>query len=225
MEERACIRSQLYAALAHAFRKPEAAPEGNEEDSLTHVMRQAVLAFDAQALGQMVDELVGSLEIPETQAEQALRTLEIEYNRLFVGPGRPQASPYESVYRDPRGLVMGPAAQDVGRRYAEAGLALAPDHHDLPDHVATELGFVAYLALQEAEAQGQDATAWLDRERAFLRDHLTVWLPRFCRRVREASRHPFYSALAELTVIFVNLDMEWIESHYTNSNPRERLDK
>ena len=84
---------------------------------------------------------------------------------------------------------------------------------------------MAYLSLQEAKAQGQDATAWLDRERAFLRDHLTVWLPCFCRRVREASRHPFYSTLAELTITFVNLDMEWIKAHYTNSNPRERLDK
>ena len=96
---------------------------------------------------------------------------------------------------------------------------------DLPDHVATELGFMAHLASQEAEAQPRDALAWLDRERAFLRDHLVVWLPRFCQRVREASRHPFYSALAELTVTFVNLDMEWIETHYTNSNPRERLNK
>lgn len=211
MEEQTSTRSQLYAALAQAFRKPEAAPgepEENEEDSLTQVLQRAALAFDAQALGQIADELVGSLEIPEAQVEQALRTLEIEYNRLFVGPRRPQAPPYESVYRDPRGLVMGPAARDVERRYAEAGLALAPDCHDLPDHVATELGFMAYLAMQEAEAQGEDPSTWSDRESTFLRDHLTVWLPRFCQRVREVSRHPFYTALAELTMTFVSLDAQ-----------------
>jgi len=208
MEVQASIRSQLYAALAQAFRKPEAASEENEEDSLTQVLQQAAVAFDAQALGQIADELIGSLEIPEDQAEQALRTLEIEYNRLFVGPGRPQAPPYESVYRDSRGLVMGPAAREVERRYAEAGLALEPDYHDLPDHVATELGFMAYLATQEAEAQGEDTLAWLDRERTFLRDHLTVWLPRFCQRVWETSQHPFYAALAELTMTFVSLDAE-----------------
>jgi DMSO reductase family type II enzyme chaperone len=156
----------------------------------------------------MADALIGSLEIPETQAEQALRTLEIEYNRLFVGPGRPQAPPYESVYRDPRGLVMGPTARDVERRYAEAGLALAPDYHDLPDHVAMELGFMAYLTMQEAEAQGKDVRVWLEKERTFLRDHLIVWLPRFCQRVREKSQHPFYATLAELTMTFVNLDAQ-----------------
>ncbi|MEA3339065.1 MAG: molecular chaperone TorD family protein [Chloroflexota bacterium] len=224
MTSRARARSQLYGALALAFRKPEAADQESEQDSLAQILQQAALAFDAEALGQIAGELVESLKT-FYQTEQALRTLEIEYNRLFVGPGRPQVPPYESVYRDARGLVMGPAARDVERQYTTAGLGLAPNHHDLPDHVATELGFMAYLTLQEAEAQDEDATIWLDRERAFLRDHLAVWLPRFCQRVRETSQHPFYSALAELTVTFVNLDMEWIESHYTNSNPRERLDK
>jgi DMSO reductase family type II enzyme chaperone len=208
MGRQARTRGQLYAALAQAFRKPEAVAEEDGEDSLAQVLKRAALAVDAQALGPIAEELIGSLEIPEDQAEQALRTLEIEYNRLFVGPGRPQAPPYESVYRDSRGLVMGPAAREVERRYAEAGLALAPDHHDLPDHVATELGFMACLAMQEAEAQGEDALAWLDRERTFLRDHLTVWLPRFCQRVREASQHPFYAALAELTMTFVSLDVQ-----------------
>ncbi len=225
MASRARSRAQLYGALAQAFVKPEAAPREGQ-DSLPQALQQAALAFDAEPLGQLVEQAIGSLEISEKPGfAETLRTLEIEYNRLFVGPAPPQAPPYESVYRDARGLVMGPTAREVERRYAEAGLGLAPDHRDLPDHVATELGFMAHLASQEAEAQPQDALIWLDRARAFLRDHLAVWLPRFCQRVREASRHPFYAALAELTVTFVNLDVEWIETHYTNSNPRERLDK
>jgi DMSO reductase family type II enzyme chaperone len=214
MEAQASIRSQLYAALAQAFRKPEAAPEKNEEDSLIQVLQQAAVAYDAQALGQIADEVIGSLEIPEDQAEQALRTLEIEYNRLFVGPGRPQVPPYESVYRDARGLVMGPAAREVERRYSEAGLALEPGYHDLPDHVATELGFMAYLAMQEAEARDEERRTWLERERWFLQDHLSVWLPLFCRRVRETSQHPFYTALAELTETFFSLDTQWSETYY-----------
>lgn len=218
-------RAQLYGALAQAFVKPEAA-SGEGQDSLVRVLHQAALALDAEPLGRLVEQVVGSLEIPEgSDLAETVRTLEIEYNRLFVGPARPLAPPYESVYRDAQGLVMGPTAREVERRYAEAGLGLAPDHHDLPDHVATELGFMAYLTSQQSEAQPQDALTWLDRERTFLRDHLAVWLPRFCQRVREASRHPFYADLAELMVTFVHLDVEWIETHYTNSNPRERLDK
>jgi DMSO reductase family type II enzyme chaperone len=201
------VRSQLYATLAQAFQKPEAASGEHEGNSLTQALKRAAVALDAQALGSAVEKLVGALEITQGQTEQALCTLEVEFNRLFVGPGRPQAPPYESFYRDKWGLVMGPSARDVERRYAEAGLALAPDHHDLPDHVATELGFMAYLAMQEAEARDGDRQTWLRRERLFLRDHLSVWLPLFCRRVKEASRHPFYTALAELTETFLSLDV------------------
>lgn len=203
------FRSQLYAALAHAFCKPEAASNGG--DSLGQTLHRAAVAVDADALGQKADEAVRSLAVCGDEAEQALGALEIEYNRLFVGPGRAQAPPYESFYRNEWGLLMGPPALEVERRYAEAGLTLAPDHRDLPDHVATELGFMAYLTMQEAEAKDEERQTWLEREHLFLRDHLSVWLPLLCRRVKEVSRHAFYTALAELSETFVRLDMQRFE--------------
>ena len=207
MESKAAIRGQLYDALAQAFCKPEAVPEGgNGGDSLITNLQQSAAAFDTRVLEHRVDALVSSLDVPENQSTQALCALEVEYNRLFVGPGRPQALPYESAYRTPRGMLMGPAAQGVTQRYAEVGLVLAPDRHDLPDHVATELGFMAYLAMQEAKAQDRDAQVWINRERAFLKDHLMAWLPHFCREVQQASRHPFYTALADLTLAFTSID-------------------
>jgi TorA maturation chaperone TorD len=206
--------------LAHAFCKPEAPSGEDEGHSLIQILERAALTLDAQALGPAVERVVGALEITQSQTEQALRALEIEYNRLFVGPGRPQAPPYESCYRDKWGLVMGRSARDVERRYAEAGLELAPDHRDLPDHVATELGFMAYLATREAEAKDEERQLWVEREHLLLRDHLTVWLPLFCQRVKEASQHPFYTALAELTDTFVSLDLQWSETCH-ESQPEE----
>jgi TorA maturation chaperone TorD len=204
-------RGELYAALARAFQKPEAASGEDEEDSLVQGLEGAALAFGAPALAPPVQRLVSALEITPDQTEGALRALEIEYNRLFVGPGRAQAPPYESFYRHRWSLLMGPSAGDVERRYAEAGLALLPDYRDLPDHVATELGFMAYLVAQEAGADDDERRTWLERQRLFLRDHLSVWLPLLCRRVQEASRHPFYTALAELSETFVRLDMQGLE--------------
>ena len=212
MNEQSHVRSQLYAILAQCFCKPEIANAGeNETDSLALTLHQVVVALNEQALGQIADRLLDTLEISENE-QHAERALEIEYNRLFVGPGRPQVPPYESVYRNPRGL-MGATAQVVTQRYAQAGLGMSVNFHDLPDHVATELGFMAYLAMQETEANGQEAKTWVEREHAFLREHLGIWLPHFCQRVRETSRHPFYKALAELTGAFVNLDARRIDKH------------
>jgi len=102
---------------------------------------------------------------------------------------------------------MGPSALDVQRRYAEAGLGLARGHQGPPDHVATELGFMGYLVEKGADASDAEQRAWLRRERAFLRDHIAVWLPAFCQRVKEVSQHPFYTALADLTEAFISWDM------------------
>ena len=211
MGDQAYVRSRMYAALALAFRKPELASEEGEH-SLTQTLQQVAACLGVGALGEIADELARSLEAPEEpdfpEETQFLQALEVEYNRLFVGPGRPEAPPYESVYRDPRGQVLGAATQDVVQKYAEAGLAPEPDHHDLPDHVATELGFMAYLALRESGSWGTDVSTWSERARTFLQEHLAAWLPAFCVRVLNESRHPFYVALARLTGTVVSLDMQ-----------------
>ncbi len=204
--ERARARSDLYAALALAFRKPEASSAGEEDRSLADLLLQAAGRLDS-ALAALAEKAVDALRVDGGQDEEALRTLEIEYNRLFFGPGRPLAPPYESLYRDGGGLVMGPSAQAVQACYAEAGFALAPDQRDLPDHVAAELAFMACLAAEEAAAEGKEAMRWRERQDAFLGQHLAAWLPAFCQRVRSAARHPFYLALAELAEAFVEWDV------------------
>jgi TorA maturation chaperone TorD len=52
---------------------------------------------------------------------EAASGLETEFTRLFCGPGRPVAHPYESVYRERR--TMGETTLDVRRLLGEEGLA------------------------------------------------------------------------------------------------------
>jgi TorA maturation chaperone TorD len=65
---------------------------------------------------------------------------------------------------------------------------------------------MAYLTWQEAQAGPDGGAVWREREHSFLTEHLSVWLPRFCRRVKDASRHPFYVAVADLTRAFIEFD-------------------
>lgn len=86
-------------------------------------------------------------------SELDLKALTFEYNRLFVGPERLPAPPYESVHRKDRsemeiGMVLGPSVLDVKRRYAEAGVAVSGNFRDLPDHITVELEFIALSMLQ-----------------------------------------------------------------------------
>ncbi|KAB1187250.1 MULTISPECIES: molecular chaperone [Haloferax] len=158
-----------YAVLAECWREPS---------------EQLVDAVETGALRTVLGEL-------ESVDFHDLRT---EYTRLFVGPAGPPCPPYESVYRDgddpdELGPVNGPATTAVVRWYQEFGVQPAPDHPDLPDHIATELEFVAYLA-----EEGLD-----ERLDQFLDEHLTVWTDEFLSQVENEARDEFYTSLATVT--------------------------
>jgi TorA maturation chaperone TorD/Pyruvate/2-oxoacid:ferredoxin oxidoreductase delta subunit len=147
--------------------------------------------------------------------------LEAEYARLFVGPGRPVAHPYESVYRE--GRLVGDCALAVRQIYAAEGLA--PESHSLPDHVALELEFMAHLAQREAEARLQsdeeEVLACLRCQEAFLGEHLGRWLPRFCQQVLAGEAHPFYADLAQRTREYVAQDIAQVRAWLSTVGPAD----
>jgi len=158
-----------YAVLAECWRGP------------TH---RLVKAIEAGELESVVGDL-GSVDL------NALRT---EHTRLFIGPAGPPCPPYESVYRDrddpdELGPVKGPATMAVMRWYQEFGVQPAPDHSDLPDHIATELEFAAYLS-----EEGFD-----ERLDQFCDEHLNAWTDEFLRLVEEETCEQYYESLAATT--------------------------
>jgi putative dimethyl sulfoxide reductase chaperone len=109
--------------------------------------------------------------------------------------------PYQSIFRDASGLLGGAESERVRAAYRESGFETAE-----PDHIASELRFLAFLCAAEAEAR-QDGLAEAvaqcqTRQANFLRDHLLTWLPPFIIALEQNS-HPFYAALATLTLDFV----------------------
>ncbi|MFC2030760.1 molecular chaperone TorD family protein [Chloroflexota bacterium] len=140
--------------------------------------------------------------------------LESEFTRLFLGPGRPVAHPYESVYLEKR--TMGESTLDVRRRLTDEGLT--PGSRILPDHVSVELSFMAHLTSREALAWGggrdHEAKHYLELQESFMRDHLTAWLPQFCHRVLAGRPIAAYAELAQVTESFVAADTtrvrEWV---------------
>lgn len=137
------------------------------------------------------------------------------YHRLFVGPGPLPAPPYESVYRE-GWRVMGETTREAERQYAAAGYTLDPSLAELPDHAAAELAFMAVLCEEEATAwEAEDvsaALAWLEREKAFLRDHLVQWIPAFCDGLVTSTEAPFYRQVAVALKEFVGLDAERVKA-------------
>lgn len=88
--------------------------------------------------------------------------------------------PYEGVFLHERALLGGPRTSAVRIAMSEGGFT--PDESDAePDHVGTELAFLAHLCGAEADAWRDGLPTAAGRlqalQRAFLRLHLLRWLP------------------------------------------------
>jgi len=176
------VRGALYAVFSLAFRYPSeeiAAFFGDPG------LPEALAEFPAHEAGPLIGELeayVRSAEFPDDLAR-----LERTYHALFHLEGGVPL--YESVYRGAHEFQWVETLADVSGFYRAFGWEVVEER---PDHLSAELEFMHVLALTEvrarAEAERGASREHLEitreAERAFLRDHLAVWVPAFARAVR-----------------------------------------
>jgi putative dimethyl sulfoxide reductase chaperone len=151
--------------------------------------------------------------------------LEFEYNRLFVGPALLIAPPYESVYRTEDHLVMGETTLEVRRAYREANLVVRKTFKEPEDHIATELEYLAALQGRCLDALEKDDPREVQRlvhqEQSFAENHLLLWVPEFCKRIREGARMEFFRALADVLSLFVVKDMDILKAICLSISPQK----
>jgi TorA maturation chaperone TorD len=105
--------------------------------------------------------------------------------------------PFESVFLDPSGRFGGDLTASVSQFYRQAGYEYAPAV-DSPDHLGSELAFLAFLCRQDENAGADALPAQTqlakDAIRLFLDQHLMRWLPPLVVAIRQQGQ-PFYDAL------------------------------
>ncbi len=123
-------------------------------------------------------------EVPQLPAARDADDVEFIFNRLFVGPAKPVAPPFASVYLGEDELVMSRSTLEVRHFYSALGLT-SPWHGTLPDdHLALEIDACLYLRQICAMDRADETGELFPLCRAFFDQHLQVWVPRFCERVR-----------------------------------------
>lgn len=140
-----------------------------------------------------------------TEAD-TLEMLKSDYTRLFVGPGKLPAPPWESVYVTGEDLLFQPSTLEVRDAYRKAGYQATGYPHEADDHLATELGFMEALAKDSQAAyeagDSEKLQLLLSQQTMFLAQHLNAWLPKFVERllITEAPKfgefYPRFAALA-----------------------------
>ena len=193
--ELALGRSTLYGVTARLLTGPAGALDPALFAELARAAREhpgyTAVADDAEAAARLA-------------ADPALtpRVLEQEFTHLFR---RARAAPYEGSYL--------PAARASQELADVAGFLRAfgtTSRQEKPDHVVSELEFMALLCLKESIARGNgqapEAAVCRDAQAKFLKDHLGRWLVAFHAAVVASSRFPLYPAIAQAASHLVAAD-------------------
>lgn len=119
-------------------------------------------------------------------AKSTLVELQNQYVRLFINalPEVP-CPPYGSVYLE--GSCMGATTVMLRNLYRKYGF----ETDEMPDHIAVELEFLHYLALQSKHEEKAI------KDFVFLLNHLKSWTPAFFERVEKYDADGFYNSTAK----------------------------
>ncbi len=212
MEEQARqarAEAALTALISRCLLRPsldfaEEAQRGETADKFDEMLSGCPDEQVAAALGDLrrfCDEAAG------VATNDARLMLETDYNRLFVGPNKLLAVPYESFYKTAkdehgRGRLRGPSEREVTAFYQENGFAMPEHFVDFADHIAIELEFLGAMADKEADAllagDAEKAAGIREAADSFREKHPASWIDEFARDVRAGARRAFYPAVVTI---------------------------
>lgn len=160
----------------------------------------------ADAIFQQVDQ--GSREVTFEELRQ-------DFRQLYVGPGRMNVPPWESVYRNDERRLFDSHTLQVRETYARHGVEFVHKNKTPEDHIAIELEFMRVLTerlLKALEIGDEKAERILVQEQLdFLREHMLVWVPQFVSLTREHAQTAFYEGLAGVLSDFLDWEVETLE--------------
>ncbi len=159
-------------------------------------------------LAQFGDALSRLKEYFQYDAGESVEDLAVDYAKTFLSAGIAQggaAFPYESVYTNPKKVMMQEAWCEVLTIYEGKGIVRNSQSPDLvEDHISVELGFMAFLC---DETSGfTEPLAGLEEQREFLNCHLLNWVPEFTMDIAQFADTEFYRMVAQLTSSFLQMD-------------------
>jgi TorA maturation chaperone TorD len=141
-----------------------------------------------------------SVQWDNTQLDDLRRN----HARLFVGPNRLLAPPWESVYRSSEHLLFERQTFEVRQQYQRFGMETRPSNVEPDDHIGLELRFMAHLnglalfAMDKGDANLSIEA--VEAIRLFLTEHLLQWSPEFLTLVTKSATTAYYRAIAQLTL-------------------------
>lgn len=198
-------RRFLYVLAHRAFAsEPDEALLAVIEDE--HTRDECALLDDGDGAGMHLWRV-----LVDAAVVNGVDSLRSEFTRLFLGPEKLPAPPWESVYVNGEPLLFQESTLVVRDAYRQSGYAAVGYPREADDHVAIELDFMATLALKTCEAETLEREM-LAKQLAFLEGHLLVWIDSFAERLGACDTvSGFYPSFARLAALVCHRDAEVLQ--------------
>lgn len=203
-ENEKTARAAVYHELAGIFAVPdETAYQEAIAGKWPEKLREAgkLLAYD-------MDFGVAALAPSVSQED-----FQAEYLRLFEvgnGTGGPAAPVFGGLYSD---VDRRKRMEEVVRFFEYFGLKTSQEGSRPPDHLATELEFMQYLAFKEAASPSPRLSASYHRaQEDFLERQLINWLPEFAGKVAASGGLPVFVWAARTAAEFARTDLAYVKA-------------
>lgn len=200
-EQRHQARYNIYKMLSLAYLYPGDHDWNTFIRESPKILGEAagVLTLDIETETATLSKLSNSLDFEQICFEHTI---------LFINdPNSYSIAPYESVYLED--TIMGRCSRLIREQYEQYGLAVDQQHsYLLPDHIALELDFMAYLI----EKSMQSGSFPLNTQNRFFTNHLGQWMGRFLADVRSVEARSYFHSLATVADTFFHYEKELFSS-------------
>jgi len=200
LREQAGQRSRGYWLLSRLFLEVPTAPRLAD-------LGLMLTGEGRYAVADGVAELLQAVGLAQAQPEFAAAAFT---RHLVIGDKENREPlPYEAHVRE--GRLPGESTAQVRAAMLAAGYTEVAPEAPSPDHLGAELRFMALLCHDEhrawCEGDAATAAASLERQRAFLADHLALWGPDYCRGLAARTDDAYLRAIANLAAASIADDV------------------
>lgn len=146
--------SQTYGFIGNSLLVPM---ERTSDAGLDPAFWRAVPTFgDASVRASVaaLEEFAEGAQARRARGVDVVEAVSVEFTRLFVGPPKPAAPPWETLHRSGAGSVgFGQATVEMRSLLRAAGLAVANENRQYEDHLGLELLYLCEMCRRFAEGE------------------------------------------------------------------------
>jgi TorA-specific chaperone len=198
-------RSMVYKLLSSLFAKEldqqllQELTASQAQAFFTQLASDPLFSQDIETINSMLNSTLNSVN-----TDHALLELAADYCGLFLVGTKHSASPYASLYLNDAHavkddvLLFGEQHQQMQTYLQQSQLAVQSEFPEPADHIAVILAYVAHQACASDD----------NTQLSFISQYLHAWLPRFVDKLTSVDTGKFYSAIAHLTLAWVESDCE-----------------